>query len=152
MRRMKWSVFEQAQRFVGMKEIPGQEDNPAILAMLQLDMSWPQSDEVPWCSAFANYCAWCLRRPRSKDLRARSWLRVGAAILLSDAEPGFDVVILQRGEGEQPGPEVISAPGHVGFFAGLYGETVMLLGGNQGDAVTVAPFPANRVLGTRRLA
>jgi hypothetical protein len=84
-----------------------------------------------------NYVAWLLRLPRSKGLRARSWLAVGEPIALEEAESGYDVVVLKRGAGEQPGPEVMDAPGHVGFFAGVEGQDVLLLGGNPGDSVTV---------------
>ena len=64
---------------------------------------------------------------------------------------GFDVVILKRGKAKQPGPDVIEAPGHVGLFAGREGNSVLVLGGNQSDAVNVKRFPASRVLGIRRL-
>lgn len=136
-----------AERFLGMKEVPGTVDNPAILAMLRMDMTWPKNDEVAWCSAFANYVAWLLDLPRSRSLAARSWLKV--AIPTQNPEPGFDVVILKRGGG--PGPEVIDAPGHVGFFAGFNGDRVLVLGGNQGDAVSLAGFPSKDVLGYRKL-
>lgn len=148
---MNVTAYDLAQRFVGMKEVPGTQDNPAILAMLRLDMEWPKNDEVPWCSAFINYVAWLLRLPRSKSLRARSWLRVGKPVPLGDARAGFDVVILKRGSGEQPGPEVIKAPGHVGFYSGQDGATLHLLGGNQANSVSVAPFGSTRLLGIRRL-
>lgn len=162
--------FSLAQRFVGVKEAPGAASNPMIQAMLGLDLGTVMGDDVAWCSAFANYIAWLLRLPRSKSLAARSWLRVGTVVpSLKDAVPGFDVVILKRGEGDQPGPDVIAAPGHVGFFAGYeagrlepasegapftmkIGEgRVHLLAGNQGDMVSVATFPESRVLGVRRL-
>ena len=146
------TAFDLAQRFIGTTETPGVASTPLVLAMLKLDASWVAGDEVPWCSAFCNFVAWLLRLPRSKSLAARSWLQVGRAVALSDATPGFDVVILQRGEGPQPGPEVIQAQGHVGWFAGREGEDVLILGGNQGDAVTVARFPSARILGIRRLA
>lgn len=145
------TAFELAQRFVGVKEIPGSENNSQVLAMLRLDAQWPEGDSVPWCSAFTNYIAWLLRLPRSKSLRARSWLLVGVPVSLELAEPGFDVVILKRGSGEQPGPEVIEAPGHVGFFAGVEGDNVMILGGNQSDSVNVAAYPVDRILGIRKL-
>ena len=148
---MKITAYQLATRFVGMKEVPGKSFNPAIMAMLKLDNEWPDGDEVAWCSAFANYIAWLLRLPRSKDLRARSWLQVGLPIHLDLAEPGWDIVILKRGSGEQPGSHIIDAPGHVGFFGGLDGAKVHLLGGNQGDQVSVAPFDRSRVLGVRRL-
>ena len=147
------TAFDMAQRFVGTKEIGGDTDNPQILAFLKLDNTWPEHDEVPWCSGFVNYICWLLRLPRSKSLRARSWLTVGRAIRLDEAEPG-DVIVLQRGGGDQPGPEVIEAPGHVGFFAGydtVAAEWVQVLGGNQSDGVNVREYPTTRLLGVRRL-
>ena len=147
---MNITAYELAQRFIGIKEVPGKRDNAQILTMLHLDGTWPEHDEVPWCSAFTNYVAWLLRLPRSKSLAARSWLTVGAAIHLPRAQIGFDVVVLSRGS-NSPGPEVLSAPGHVGFYSGQGAGKVALLGGNQGDSVSVAEFPVNRVLGVRRL-
>jgi uncharacterized protein (TIGR02594 family) len=138
---MQTSAFDIAQRFVGLKETPGAASNAAVLAMLQLDQTWPKDDAVPWCSAFANLVAWLLRLPRSKSLAARSWLTVGRPVTLDTAEPYNDVVILSRDGG-----------GHVGFFAGLQGDKVLILGGNQSDAVNVTAFPKARVLGVRRLA
>lgn len=144
-----------AQRFVGLKEIVGPESNPQILTMLQLDDAWPKDDATPWCSAFVNYIAWLLGLPRSRSLSARSWLKVGTVVAPDQARSGFDVVVLTRGKGKQPGPDVLAAPGHVGFFAGFSGlgrSKLLVLGGNQGDAVTIAEYPSDRVLGIRRLA
>lgn len=141
-----------ASTFLGLKETPGTLANPAVLAMLQLDAQWPKDDQTPWCSAFVNYVCWLLHMDRSKSLRARSWLEVGRAVSLVRAEPGFDVVILKRGRGKQPGPDVIEAPGHIGFLAGFtLRNQVHVLGGNQDDMVSVKPYPVSRVLGVRRL-
>jgi uncharacterized protein (TIGR02594 family) len=146
------SPFELAQRFIGVKEIPGTKHNPQVLAMLKLDAEWPEGDEVPWCSAFVNYVAWLCRLPRSKSLRARSWLQVGELIQLEDARPGFDLVIFARGDSAID-PELIDAPGHVGFFAGFDALTndVAVLGGNQGNAVSVALYDLDKLLGVRRI-
>jgi len=102
-------------------------------------------------AGFINYVAWLLRLPRSKSLLARSWLTIGEVIELEDAEAGFDVVIFKRGGGNQPGPHVVDAPGHVGFFAGIEGRNILLLGGNQGDSVSIGSYPKSRLLGVRRL-
>lgn len=152
MRNMQTSAYDIAQRFVGIKEVPGTASNPQVLTMLRLDEQWPEDDSVPWCSAFVNYIAWVLRLPRSKSLRARSWLTVGEVIQLENAEPGFDVVIFKRGNGVQPGPDVIEAPGHVGFFAGIDGTKILVLGGNQSDSVSISSYPKKDLLGVRRLA
>lgn len=140
---MNVTPFDLAQRFIGVREVRGGVDNPFVLSMLRLDASWPEHDEVPWCSAFVNYIAWLLRLPRSKSLRARSWLGVGTVVPGPALARIGDVVVLKRGTGEQ---------GHVGFFAGWDGTHVMVLGGNQGDAVSIDPFLASEVLGFRRLA
>jgi uncharacterized protein (TIGR02594 family) len=140
---MEITAFDLAQRFVGIKETAGAASNPHVLAMLRLDQSWPSGDDVPWCSAFANYVAWLLRLPRSKSLAARSWLDIGQAVLPREAQLGYDVVVLSRG--------LSPTAGHVGFFAGWDGTNVRVLGGNQGDAVSIATFPTATILGIRRL-
>ena len=147
---LRTSAFDLAQRFTGIKEVGGSVDNPQIMAMLRLDNSWPGNDEVPWCSAFVNYICWLLRLPRSNSLLARSWLTVGVPISKADAKKG-DIVVLKRGKGEQPGPEVLDAPGHVGFFAGFMDQFVEVLGGNQGDTVKISRYPAKNILGIRRV-
>ena len=139
------TLFELAQRFVGVAEITGEKDNPLIVWMLQLSNPDVEDDQVPWCSGFPNMCAWILRLPRSKSNAARSWLRVGQVKTLDEAELG-DVIVLARGDDP--------LAGHVGFFAGWADDQrslIYLLGGNQANAVTVAPFPVSRVLGVRRL-
>lgn len=117
-------------------------------------------DETAWCGAFATHIVRLagLRLPQV-PARARSWLTVGTPIQLDEAKVGWDIVVLQRGDGLQPGPEVLDAAGHVGFFAGfevvasapLAPRAVRLLGGNQGNSVSVRPQPIARVLGARRL-
>lgn len=149
---MNVTAFDLAQRFVGMKEVPGSKDNPFIISFLKLDGDWPEHDEVPWCSAFVNYICWLLRLPRSKSLAARSWLDVGVPQLASSewTPNGFDIAVLSR----PPNP----ASGHVGFVAtmniddDLDDGAIWLLGGNQGNAVSVAQFDTDRLLGIRRLA
>ena len=138
------TAYDLAMRYVGVKEVPGTKDNPIVLSMLRLDSKWPEHDEVPWCSGFMNWIAWHLRLPRSKSLMARSWLNVGKPVSLSDAEPGFDVVILWRGNPDGPS-------GHVGLYAGTGSGTIKILGGNQGNAVTISEYPKNRLLGIRRI-
>lgn len=137
--------FALAQRFVGeVRELPGVQHHPAIQwAHMLCGLGADQADEVPWCSAWLNLIAWLLQLPRSKSAAARSWLDVGEVITLKQARPGYDIVILKRGTNP--------AQGHVGLFAGL-DRSVHLLGGNQGNTVSIAAFPIEDVLGVRRLA
>jgi len=147
------TAFDIAQRYAGVGELPGAQDHPLIQWWLSLcGFALDSHDEIPWCSAFCQHAPWELRLPRSKSALARSWLGVGRTIALSEVVPGFDVVILQRGAGVQPGPENQTAPGHVGFYAGYQPPLVQILGGNQSNKVSIESFPYDRVLGVRRLA
>jgi hypothetical protein len=58
-----------------------------------------------------------------------------------DFVPGC-IVVLKRGDPPK---------GHVGFYVGTEGGHIRLLGGNQGDKVSIASFPPDRVLGRRVL-
>ncbi len=69
---------------------------------------------------------------------ARSYLSWGEA--LSEPRPGA-IAVLSRGFDPRLG--------HVGFLVGATSNDVILLGGNQGDAVRVQPFPRSRLLGLR---
>lgn len=150
---MEITPFKLAQRYVGIREIPGADHHPLIQFWLSLcdGFGLDSPDEIPWCSAFPNGIFWELRMDRSKSARARSWLLKGISIPLEEAEPGFDLVILKRGPGEQPGPEVIDAPAHVGFFAGLESGFVRALGGNQSNEINISPFPKEKIIGIRRI-
>ena len=122
--------------------------------MLQLDDKWPQGDDVPWCSAFVNYICWLLGVQRTRNLGARSWLDAGLPVSFNDATVGMDVIVLSRGGGLQPGVDVKDAAGHVGFFGGFTADKqrVLVLGGNQGDSVSLTSFPAEQILAIRRLS
>jgi uncharacterized protein (TIGR02594 family) len=137
--------FDLAQRFVGeVRELPGGAQHPFIQwCHLLCGLGEDQPDETPWCSSFVNAIAWQLRLPRSKSAGARSWLSIGETIGLPFAAVGYDVVVLRRG--------VHAWQGHVGFYAGATTSHISVLGGNQGNAVSVAPFPVTDVLGIRRL-
>lgn len=147
--------YSLALRYLGQRELPGRLSNPHILSMLGVDGREATRDDIPWCSSYVDFICWLLELPRAKSRRARKWLRVGRPVELKDAVCGWDVVILSRGGGEQPGPDVINAPGHVGFFFDSYrllgAHDVQLLGGNQADSVSVKSYPISRVLGVRRL-
>lgn len=149
---METNAIRVGSKLIGIKEVPGIVHNPLILAMLQLDNKWVQDDETAWCSAFVNFVCFFLELPRTRTLNARGWLQIGQVIKLEDARPENDIVILKRGAGKQPGPETISAPGHVGFYVGHDKTHVQVLGGNQNNSVSIAKFKIADILGVRRIA
>lgn len=138
----------------GLAEIPGAKSHPLILGMLRLDQAWPEDDSVSWCSAFVNFVAFIAGYERTKHLAARSWLGIGTAVDLPAAEPGDVVILTRAGAPSTPhrGPDGNYFPGHVAFFSALTGGRLHLLGGNQGDRVSISDFEPANVLGVRRLA
>lgn len=161
-----------AEKFLGLREVPGVVHNPAIVAMLALVDATVHDDETPWCSAFVNFVMMLCGMRRSDSLAARSWLWTGFEVPLQLAIPAWDVVVLKRA-GDDHGPEVRYTstiapltfsypPGHVGFFAGWEIEEhttdlsrstrkVSILGGNQSNSVSYELFDQSRVLGVRRM-
>jgi uncharacterized protein (TIGR02594 family) len=147
------TLFDLASRFIGESERVGPADNPMI-RWAHLLTGGEAADTLAWCSSQLNL--WCHVRgvQRSHAKSARSWLAVGERLAdPSDAQRGWDVCVLTRGEGPQPGVDVLDAPGHVGLFSRWLdgGSRVELLGGNQGDRVCLAPFNSDRILAVQRL-
>lgn len=132
-----------ARREIGVKERAGKDDHPRIVEYLRTVIRLDNvHDEIPWCSAFANWCMAQAKVDGTGSAAARSWLRWGAS--LKEPKPGC-VVVCWRGS---PADHV---HGHVGFFdhLDLKRRLIYLLGGNQGNQVGVAPRPLEQVLGYR---
>lgn len=139
--------LEVAFREMGVAELAGRADNPRIVEYHQATTLRATDDEVPWCSSFA---CWCLEQAgfeSTRSARARSHLFWGTPL---NPPPYGAIVVISRGRGPQPGPEVLEAPGHVGFYLGrASAQEILIYGGNQGNAVQVRAYAASRVLGYR---
>jgi uncharacterized protein (TIGR02594 family) len=142
-----------AQRYLGLGELAGGLDHPLIQFWLSLcGFGLRAHDEVPWCGAFVRGVTFLFAiAPPPFPARARYWLQAGVPVELADAQIGWDIVVLERGN---PAPaSVMLAPGHVGFFGGFDPSgNVRLLGGNQGNHVSAKTFPREQILGVRRLS
>jgi len=142
-----WLDF--AYNEIGEKEIPGDGHNPRIIEFHASTTLKSTEDETPWCSSFVNWCMTEAGLEGTGSARARSWLFWGHGHQISRPRDGC-IVILKRGTGQQPGPGVLNASGHVGFFVGYErGSRILLLGGNQSDAVTITNYSIQRILGLR---
>jgi uncharacterized protein (TIGR02594 family) len=124
---------------LGQREVEGRADNARIRAFFR-DVGQPASlhDEVAWCAAFVGACLERAGLASTRSLMARSYLRWGET--LEEGRLGA-VTVLARGADP--------ALGHVGFLIGETAGHVILIGGNQGDAVSVAAYPKARLLGYR---
>lgn len=147
------AILAKALSYASVREVPGSNDNPEILGFFETaGHGWVNSDETPWCSAFACHvvreCGGVI--PESRRLRARSWLTLNSERdhatridSIDELEPG-DVVVLWRNGRD-------SIYGHVGFFCDATTNWIYLLGGNQSNRVCVKAYPAYRFLEGRRV-
>lgn len=139
------NVLKLAFEELGTKEIPGSDDNQRIVDYAsESGISGVEDDETPWCSIFVNWVCHKLGLEKSDKPNARSWAGVGKEIF--KPKPG-DIVVFWR---ESP----TSWKGHVAFFLGYSGDLsqVYCIGGNQGNAVSIAAYDASKVLHFQRVS
>lgn len=135
-------VFSVAEGYLGVTEYPAAKHNPQILKFYaDSGNSWVQDDETPWCAAFVgSVLAQCGIQGTNK-LNARSYLDWGRPVDLDKAQKG-DVVVFWRGSKD-------GWQGHVAFYSHQDQEHVYVLGGNQGNKVSLQPYKKDRLLGIR---
>jgi len=133
-----------ARGYLGTKEAAGPENNPLIMDMYaSVGADWVEHDSVAWCAAFVGHCLERASIRSTRKLTARSYLTFGEPVELKDAQEG-DIVVFKRGNSNWQG--------HVAFFVeDAAGGRISVLGGNQGNAVTIAKYPKSALLGVRRV-
>jgi len=131
--------MEAAWAELGQREVAGAGDNPRIVALYR-DAGHPgqRHDEVAWCAAFVGASLKRAGVTGTGSLRARSYLDWG--VPLASGQLGA-IAVFSRGSDAAAGP--------VGFFLDRDQASLFVLGGNQGDAVTVTALPKERLLGLR---
>lgn len=132
---MDYPWITEAKKHLGLKEIVGPKHNPTILGWLKSLGAWWQNDEEAWCGTYVSNCMKASNISYPKMwMRALEWSKWG--VKLDSPIDGCVVVFSRKGGG------------HVGF---VMGETkdgfLSVLGGNQGNAVTIAKFDKSRVVG-----
>jgi len=126
----KW--LQIARMELGEHEVKGGVHNDRIVEYHSFTSLSANEDEVPWCAAFV---CWCLAKAgyqHTNSAAAKSYIGYGTASP-TWREVG-SIVVLSREGGN-----------HVGFLVGHTENTLTLLGGNQGDAVSIKTFPLSRL-------
>lgn len=138
----KPKYYQEAERLLGIKEIPGKQHNQEIVD-LWADAGLPQitDDETPWCAAFVNGCLVKGNKAGTKSGLARSFKadeHKDKFEHLNEPEL-YSIGVKKRGNS--------SWEGHVGFVADFNDKSVWLLGGNQGDSVNITRYPRSDFVG-----
>ncbi len=122
---------------LGQKEIAGSADNPRIIEYHQATASHLQDEDgkdFAWCSSFANWCMKQVNASRTNSVSSSSWRDWGQA--LATPRQGA-ITVFKRFEGG------VQVGGHVAFLIEDRGASVLVLGGNQGDAVCLHEYDKN---------
>lgn len=133
-------AFDIAARQIGLNE---NEKSAALSDYLRTGGQNLDPATTAWCAAFVNATLEQTGVESTGALNARSYLDWGQEV--TEPQRG-DVAVFSRGDPN-------GWQGHVGFFDGYNDDgTIRVLGGNQSDAVNVASYGADRLLGFRRAA
>ena len=132
---MEYPWIVEAKKHIGLKEIPGVKHNSTIIGWLKKLKSWYLDDDAPWCAVYVSNCfKVCGLSIPAYWMRAKAYTDWGVKL---DKPISGCVVVFERKGG-----------GHVGFLMGKTSDGFLsVLGGNQGNAVTIAKFDTQRVVG-----
>lgn len=140
---MSQAIYDHAKKDLGLKEVPGPKSAPRIALAIETAAKWLDRDdsETPWCGCIRGL--WGLETGTGvpkEHFRAFSWSVWGYPVQQRGAKQG-DTVVLKRSGGH-----------HVGLLDHFSedGKKVFLLGGNQSNAVTIAPFAVESIVSIRR--
>ena len=139
---MSQRYLDIAKREMGVHETAGSIATARIVDYANHTTLKATSDEIPWCSSFANFVVDTAGDRGTGSAAARSWLAWGVPI--PNPVPGC-IVVLDRRDNNNPNAA------HVTFFAGDSEDKMYFLGlgGNQRDSVSISKQPYSKVLGFR---
>lgn len=125
----------QAEKYIGTKEIEGREHNPQVIEWWKFIGEDYVDDETPWCAAYVGGILEEIEIRSTRSGWARSYRHWG-----QECEPTLGAIaVFKRGDG-----------GHVGFVMGVDASgDLMILGGNQSNAVNISPFSRTHLIATR---
>lgn len=160
-RRWKWLndepgplMLKGALAHYGLKEIVGKDHNQEILKWAAGLARWigalyrDKGDEVPWCGLFMGHLAKAAGKPIPKNpLSALAWADWGEAVAIKGRSGAIigkpmlgDVLVFTRPGG-----------GHVGLYVGEDKKAFHVLGGNQGNAVSIIRKSKSQFVSAHRL-
>lgn len=135
-------VLFKALSYYGEQEVKGSSSNSLILSWVKKFIpNAKNDDDFAWCSIFINNITKELGYIYTDSALARSWLNIGEKI----EKPLIgDIVVFWRDNQN-------STYGHVGLYIREDDKKIWVLGGNQNNQVSIAPYSKDKVLGYRRL-
>ena len=134
-----------ARQLLGTREAAGAANNGTILSWAKLlgikvlGILY-NADSTPWCGLFVAHClraAGVNLTAMKVGVRAKAWATWGSAIAADRLAPGA-ILVFDRAGG-----------GHVAFYVGEDPTHYHVLGGNQGDRVSIMRLEKSRCVARR---
>lgn len=125
-----------AEGEIGQKEKAGTAHNPKIIEYHATTGKF-KDDETAWCSSFVNWVMNKAGQGGTNSASAISWAKWGKKV----DKPAYGAIAVIDWDGPGPGWK-----GHVGFVVGMKGSSILLLGGNQSNAVNISSFGTGKVI------
>lgn len=127
----------EARKHIGLAEKKGASNAPEIVQFWKdIKRGGIKDDATPWCAAFVGAMLERVGIRSSRFESAKSYLQWGRGL----TAPALGCIAVFSRDGG----------GHVGFVVGKdKAGNLLVLGGNQGDAVNIKAFPTSRVNGYR---
>lgn len=136
----RWLKLARAD--LGIREVPGVANNPVLMKRFSsitkaLGIAY-NADSVPWCGAImAWWMSQCGIKPASIAVRAKAWASWGEPVPSNALSLGT-VLVFEREGG-----------GHVALYVGEDTTHYHVLGGNQGDAISIMRLAKSRCVARR---
>ena len=131
-----WRI--EARHFMGMKEIAGAKSNPTIISWAQKLGGWIKgfysNDDIPWCGLFIAHCigeTLPTEHLPANPLGALNWSTFGKQL----KAPLLGAILTFHRTGG----------GHVGMYVGEDSAAYHVLGGNQGNSVSITRIEKARL-------
>jgi uncharacterized protein (TIGR02594 family) len=132
-----------ARAKLGTREAPGSANSPTIMGWIKrlgakVLGTVVNADSVPWCGTFVAICMTEAGiAPATIAVRAKAWATWGVNLRTDRLAPGA-VLVFEREGG-----------GHVAFYVGQDSTHYHVLGGNQGDCVSIMRIARSRLIASR---
>lgn len=136
-------TIQEGLKLLGVAEVVGKGSNKTIIGWRDelnqagVKITGYSDDDIPWCGLFA---AIVVHRAAKRVVEGPLWARAWAKFGVETREPSLgDVLVFARNGG-----------GHVGFYVGEDATCYHVLGGNQGNRVSITRVEKSRCIASRR--
>lgn len=159
-------TISEGLKLIGTAEIVGKGSNKTIISWrdelnqaaevnpLAAAIAGYSDDDVAWCGLFAAIVAFRAgKKVVSSPLWARNWVNFGAAIAYNAGTTAKPILKFEAGQSAGLGDILVfvrDGGGHVGFYIAEDATAYHVLGGNQGNRVSITRIEKSRCIAVRR--